>query len=77
MLWERLAAQCAAAAAPWDRALGAERELFRMRPDGRRTARCVLVDTEPKAGDHRAGRPMLVAMCCCMDTWTGDASRKR
>lgn len=61
MLWERLAAQCAAVAGPWDRALGTERELFRLRPDGRRTARCVLVDTEPKVGYPRACRFKVVA----------------
>ncbi|GLC45041.1 hypothetical protein PLESTB_001462300 [Pleodorina starrii] len=42
-LFERLAAQSAAAA---DRA--ADSELFRWAPDGRRRARCLLVDTEPK-----------------------------
>ncbi len=43
MLFERLVAQSATAA---DRA--ADTELFRWGPDGRRRARCLLVDTEPK-----------------------------
>ncbi|EFJ50878.1 Eta tubulin [Volvox carteri f. nagariensis] len=43
VLFERLAAQSAATA---DRA--ADTEMFRWGPDGRRRARCLLVDTEPK-----------------------------
>ncbi|PNH00267.1 hypothetical protein TSOC_013914, partial [Tetrabaena socialis] len=43
MLFERLAAQSAACS---DRAI--DGELFRTGPDGRRRARCLLVDTEPK-----------------------------